>query len=106
MMAYWPGTIAPATTSDHISAFWDMVPTLTELAGVPSPDSIDGVSMVPTLFGQNGQAEHKYLYWEFHERGGRVAVRMGKWKGVRYNVLKQPNRKSFVSGRKSSMVKA
>jgi arylsulfatase A len=33
------------------------------------------------------QKEHVYLYWEFHERGGRQAVRMGNWKAVRYNVF-------------------
>ena len=47
---------------------------------------------MPTLLGRGGQREHEYLYWEFHERGGRMAVRMGKRKGVRYNVLDQPNR--------------
>ena len=31
------------------------------------------------------------MYWEFHEKGGRQAVRKGKWKAVKYNVLKQPN---------------
>jgi len=92
MIAYWPGRIAPNTTTDHISAFWDMVPTFTELAGVPTPGNIDGISLLPTLLGKEGQQEHKYLYWEFHERGGRIAVRMGKWKGVRYDVLKHPNR--------------
>ncbi|WP_372807092.1 arylsulfatase [Pontiella sp.] len=91
MIAYWPGKIASGVTSDHISAFWDMVPTFTELAGVPAPANTDGLSMVPSLLGKGEQAEHPYLYWEFHERGGRIAVRMGKWKGVRYNVLKQPN---------------
>ena len=29
---------------------------------------------------------NKYLYWEFHEKKGRVAIRKGSWKGVRYNV--------------------
>ncbi|MEI6892629.1 MAG: arylsulfatase [Pontiella sp.] len=90
MLAYWPGKIAAGSESDHISAFWDMVPTFNELAGVPIPDNTDGISMVSTLLGQGKQLEHKYLYWEFHERGGRIAVRMGKWKGVRYNVLKNP----------------
>jgi arylsulfatase A-like enzyme len=28
------------------------------------------------------------LYWEFHEKGGRQAVRKGNWKLVRYNVLR------------------
>lgn len=93
MIAYWPGKVAAGSTSDHISAFWDMVPTFSELAGLTTPEDTDGVSMLPTLLGQGKQAQHRYLYWEFHEAGGRIAVRKGKWKGVRYNVLKQPNRK-------------
>jgi arylsulfatase A-like enzyme len=32
------------------------------------------------------------LYWEFHEKGGRQAIRMGDWKAVKYNVLKTPNK--------------
>jgi arylsulfatase A-like enzyme len=48
--------------------------------------------MVPTLLGQpERQKKHEYLYWEFHERGGRQAVRMGDFKGVRLNVHKDPN---------------
>ncbi|MGB3587564.1 MAG: hypothetical protein WBA23_13540, partial [Tunicatimonas sp.] len=31
--------------------------------------------------------KHEYLYWEFHERGGRLAVRQDNWKAVRYDVL-------------------
>lgn len=91
MIAYWPGKVAAGSESDHISAFWDMVPTFTQLAGVKAPDDTDGISMMPTLLGKGVQAEHPYIYWEFHEKGGRIAVRAGKWKGVRYNVLKKPN---------------
>lgn len=92
LIAVWPGKIKPDSESDHISAFWDMAPTFTELAGVKSPENTDGISMVPALLGKGTQPEHKFLYWEFHERGGRIAVRMGKWKGVRYDVLKHPDR--------------
>ncbi|TWU02041.1 arylsulfatase [Neorhodopirellula pilleata] len=91
MIAYWPGKIAAGSESDHISAFWDMVPTFTELVGLPAPSNTDGISILPTLLGNETQADHPYLYWEFHERGGRIAVRMGKWKAVRYEVLKKPN---------------
>ena len=91
MMAYWPGKVAAGSESNHISAFWDMMPTFAELAELPVPEKTDGISMVSALTGKGEQMEHPYLYWEFHERGGRVAVRMGKWKGVRYNVLKKPN---------------
>jgi arylsulfatase A-like enzyme len=38
-----------------------------------------------------GQKEHDYLYWEFHEIKGRVAMRQGKWKAVRYNVSVDPD---------------
>jgi arylsulfatase A len=85
MVAWWPGHIEPAQVSDHVSAFWDVLPTFTDLAGVPSPSGLDGISFLPTLLG-NEQKKHEYLYWEFHELGGRIALRMGNWKAVRYNV--------------------
>ncbi|WP_420459625.1 arylsulfatase [Neolewinella sp.] len=86
MIASMPGTV-PVGTSDHMSAFWDVYPTLAELTGAPSEQRVDGISMLPTLRGQEEQTEHDYLYWEFHEQGGRQAVRMGPWKGVRYDVF-------------------
>jgi arylsulfatase A len=85
MVAWWPGHIEPAQVTDHVSAFWDVLPTFTDLAGVPSPSGLDGISFLPTLLG-NEQKKHEYLYWEFHELGGRIALRMGNWKAVRYNV--------------------
>ncbi|GAH51858.1 unnamed protein product, partial [marine sediment metagenome] len=33
-VARWPGKIKPSTTSDHICAFQDILPTLSEVAGV------------------------------------------------------------------------
>jgi arylsulfatase A-like enzyme len=86
-IAWWPGTIEAGTRSDHMSAFWDLYPTLAELTGAEVHDSIDGISFLPVLLGEKGQAEHDYLYWEFHERRGRQALRKGDWKLVRYDVL-------------------
>ena len=87
MIARWPGTIVAGTTSDHLSAFWDVLPTLCEVAGVTIPTATDGLSFLPTLLGQSGeQAQHDFLYWEFYELGGRQAVREGRWKYIRLNV--------------------
>ncbi|MDR1865448.1 MAG: arylsulfatase [Bacteroidales bacterium] len=86
LIAWYPPGIAAASVSDHISAFWDMMPTFAELAGTKTPKNIDGISFVPTLFGKSGQKQHDFLYWEFHERGGRIAARKGKWKAVWLNV--------------------
>ena len=92
MIARWPGKIQAGSVSDHVSAFWDFLPTCCELIGAEAPEGIDGISMVPTLLGRPGeQREHEFLYWEFHEQGKRQAVRMGDWKGIRQNVAKNPN---------------
>ena len=91
MIASWPGKIRADSTSNHLSAFWDFLPTVSDLLGKPLKGPTDGISMLPTLYGVAGQKQHKFLYWEFAERGGRVALRMGKWKGVRYNATANPN---------------
>lgn len=86
-VARWPKVIEAGRESDHISAFWDMYPTFCEVAGRKVPQGLDGIPMLPE-FKNEPQPQHDYLYWEFHELGGRQAVRMGKWKGVRYNLAK------------------
>jgi len=89
-IASWPGRIAPDTVSDHVSAFWDTLPTLLELAGYADkiPQDIDGISLAPTLLDEGKQREHEYLYWEFPAYGGQQAVRLGNWKGLRQNLFK------------------
>jgi arylsulfatase A len=92
MIAVWDSKIKPGTRSPHISAFWDVMPTVLELAEVKAPDGIDGISFLPTLLGkEKDQKKHEYLYWEFHERGGRVAIRKGNWKAIRYGLLENPD---------------
>ncbi len=88
MVANWPGIIKPGSTSDHISAFWDVLPTLCEIAGVTGPYETDGISFLPVLFGERDQAEHDYLYWEFPAYQGQQAVRMDKWKAIRKDIFK------------------
>jgi len=89
MIAWWPGKIKPESISDHISAFWDVLPTFCDLAGIDAPNSIDGISFLPELIGQP-QSPHEYLYWEFHESGKKQAARKGPWKAVRLNVWENP----------------
>lgn len=87
MIARWPGVIEAGTSSDLPWAFWDFLPTAAELAGAAAPEGIDGLSIVPTLVGEDRaghpQQQHDELYWEFHERGSKQAVRRGKYKAVR-----------------------
>lgn len=87
----WPGHVKANSQSDLISAHWDLLPTVCQLAGVEVPKNVDGISMVPTLTGKGEQQKHEYLYWEFLERGGKRAVRMGQWKGVQDNMSNNPD---------------
>ncbi|MHB8524476.1 MAG: arylsulfatase [Limisphaerales bacterium] len=82
MIVRWPGKIKPGAVSDQVWAFWDFLPTAADIAGVQPPSGIDGISMAPVLRGKP-QKSHDFLYWEFHERGSKQAVRMGDWKAVR-----------------------
>ncbi|NOR15444.1 MAG: sulfatase-like hydrolase/transferase, partial [Candidatus Aminicenantes bacterium] len=82
LIARWPGQIRAGSTSTHVSAFWDVMPTLCDIAGRDSPRNTDGTSFSATLLGKP-QPQPNYLYWEFLGYGGQQAVRMGNWKAVR-----------------------
>lgn len=91
MIACWPGVIKAGSVSKQPGAFWDFMPTFTEITEQSLVHPVDGISILPALTGKGMQKQHDYLYWEFHENGGRQAVLLGKWKGVRLNVRKEPD---------------
>ena len=84
LIARWKGHVAAGSTTDHICAFWDFLPTAAEMTGLPTPEGLDGISFLPTLLGQP-QREHEYLYWDYgHVREAFLqGAREGKWKAVR-----------------------
>lgn len=87
MIAWNPAKIKAGVKTEHISAFWDVMPTLAELTGVALPQAGDGISFLPILFSKEGQKQHEYLYWEFHEQNGREALRCGDWKLIRQPIV-------------------
>ena len=86
LIAHWPGSIPAGRVSDHVSASWDFMPTLAEIAGAPAPKGSDGVTMLPTLLGKGEQLKHDYLYWHYIWAADRLvhekAVRWGNWKAI------------------------
>lgn len=91
-IAVWKNHILPGSTSNYRGTFWDLMPTFEEMAHVPVTPGIDGLSFLPVLQGKKAPAKaHDYLYWEFHESGGRQALLKGNWKAVKQNVSTQPN---------------
>ncbi len=85
--------VEDGSTTDHISAFWDVMPTLAELTDCSFPFDIDGISLLSTLMNKGLQKERDYLYWEFHGAGGRLALREGDWKLVVLNAKSEGKQK-------------
>ncbi|MCG8389811.1 MAG: arylsulfatase [Cytophagales bacterium] len=90
-IAYWPGQVPAGTVSNFISAFWDIFPTLGELAGLQDLTGHNGISLVPTLLEQKSQQPRDYLYWEFAAQGGKIAIRKGDWKAVKNDYVYAPS---------------
>ena len=87
----WPGTVEAGRVSDHQLAFYDILPTFCDIAGIGGfpeafvnknleGDCFDGLSFYNELTGKPQEA-HDFLYWEFHETN-MMALRMGNWKMV------------------------
>lgn len=87
----WPAQVPAGMVSFHVSAFWDFLPTVCDLLGEPVPVESDGLSYLPTLNGKGEQKRHDYLYWEFHEEGGKQAVLKDNWKLIKLNVNEPDN---------------
>lgn len=84
--AWWPGTVPSGRVTDEPWAFWDLLPTFTELGEgkLPKGYQPDGHSLVSFLKG--GPAPKRdYFYWELHEfgPGSMQAIRFGNYKAVR-----------------------
>ncbi len=117
MIARWKSKIQPGSVTDHISAFWDFLPTFAEIAGVSHNSKIDGISYLPILLGKPvQQKKHDYLYWEFTSKSGVAqAVRIGDYKVIRsgnnnpavevYNLLSDPGESKDISSLKPALVK-
>ncbi|MDO7173163.1 sulfatase-like hydrolase/transferase [Mariniflexile sp. AS56] len=86
MIAYWKGKISSGKPTNHQGAFYDIMPTIADAAGIKAPSQTDGISFLPTLLNQE-QKKHDHLYWEIQEgkgeKGFKQATRMGKWKSIR-----------------------
>ena len=109
MIVCWPGKVKAGAVSDLLWYFPDVMPTLAELAGVEPAKNTDGISILPTLLGEDAvgrkQQAHEYLYWEDPKS---VAVRMGHWKAVKpgkdpkfelYDLSKDIEEATDVAGR-------
>lgn len=88
-IARWPGRIPGNRISGLISAQYDIMATFAELTG-QKLNVTDGISLLPELLGKPQQRKHPFLYFEYPENGGQVAIRMGDWKAIKTGLKKNP----------------
>ncbi len=111
MIVRWPGRTPGGATSDLPWYFADFMPTVAELAGVVPPRGIDGVSVLPSLLGNEQNLKGRFLYWEYPEGGFQQALRLGDWKAVRrdgnlelYNLSSDPGEEKDLSAKHPALV--
>ena len=91
LIVWGPGRIEAGQATDQIGYHGDLMATIGEWVQRTIPTDCDSVSLVPTLEGRpSEQQQHRFLYWEFYEQGGRQAVRFGRWKAIREPMLTGP----------------
>ena len=81
LLARWPGTIKPGSTSDELVCLTDLLATCAELVGQKLPDNAgeDSESILPVLLGRKPeQPLHEAVV--HHSGGGLFAIRQGDWK--------------------------
>lgn len=100
----WKDIIPPGSQSDRLTMLMDLFPTFAQLTGATVTDSIDGVSFLPILMGEEFSEPERSVYWVRRE-GGRYggqayyAARRGDYKILQntpyepiqyYNIGKDP----------------
>ena len=85
LLARWPSHIPAGVACGALTSNVDLLPTLLDVAGVPLPPGLDGVSLLPQLGGGPGDPTrqiHFELTW--HDRYNPLrGVRGTRWKYVR-----------------------
>lgn len=89
----WPGKIQPGTVSSEPTYFPDWFPTLLTIGSAEVADDaklkLDGIDMTEIFYGKAAPKRHELMIWDFHNYGGIIAIRDGKWKALRTGLLKK-----------------
>ncbi len=83
LIVSWPGKLPLGKTNDTTVWYYaDFMSTVADIIEAKAPET-DGVSILPTLLGEDQDLSYRFLYWERHGGGFKQAVRWQNWKAVR-----------------------
>ncbi len=66
---YWKNKIEPGTVTDNFAMLMDLFPTFCEVAEIAPANSIDGISILPTLLGNKQTTNDRFVFWVRREGG-------------------------------------
>ncbi|AYN68922.1 DUF4976 domain-containing protein [Euzebyella marina] len=100
MLAKWPDKIAPASVSQYQVIIEDFYPTILEIAGIDSLNTvqkIDGQSFLPVLVGEKEYDGVRKMVWHYPNEwgpsgpgiGAASAIRKGDFKLIYYHANQQ-----------------
>ncbi len=109
--AVWKNKITPGSSSDNFGMLMDLFPTFCEIAETSANSSVDGISLLPTLLGQDQATNNRFVYWVRREGGhyggqAYYAARSGDFKILQntpfepveyFNLAEDPYEKSPLS---------
>ena len=79
----------------------DLLPTFCDLAGVPIPLGVSGVSLAPMLTGKGIQRNRDFL---IHEAGNQVSIIQGQYKLIRTRIGSQNSERSKKNKRRKELI--
>lgn len=100
LLVRWPGHIKPRTAVTPIAGAIDLLPTLTDLCGVPplKGKPLDGVSLAPLLLGKGSDWPDRMI---FSHWGGNVSVRTQQHRldatGKLFDMVKDPGQQRDIA---------
>jgi N-acetylglucosamine-6-sulfatase len=91
MLMWGPGWIRRPAVVDAMAANIDIAPTVLDLAGIPSPQPMDGVSLASLVRDPSASAPRKELFyeyfweWNFPQTPTQFALRTDRYKFIEYH---------------------
>jgi N-acetylglucosamine-6-sulfatase len=87
LLMRWPGHVAPGSRIDALVQNIDLAPTFLAMAGVPVPDRMQGVPLLPLFDGDAPSSWRRSVYYHYYDHMRHRVARHAGVRGERYKLV-------------------